>query len=61
MLRAAIAFFVIGLVAMILGAYNVAGLSLDVGRTLLYVFVVLAIISFVASLIMGRRSGSIMR
>jgi uncharacterized membrane protein YtjA (UPF0391 family) len=54
MLRAAIIFFIVGLLAMVLGAYNVAGLSLEVGRLLLGVFVVLAIISLVAGLITGR-------
>ena len=54
MVRAAIGFFVLGLIAILLGANNVAGLSMEVGRTLLYVFVVLAIISFVASMFSGR-------
>ncbi len=54
MLRAAIAFFIIGLVAMLLGATGVGGLSVDIGRTILIVFLVLAAISFVASLVTGR-------
>lgn len=54
MLRAAIAFFIIGILAIVLGANNVAGLSVEVGRTLLIVFVVLSIISFLASLAGGR-------
>jgi uncharacterized membrane protein YtjA (UPF0391 family) len=57
MLRAAITFFIIGLVAMLLGLGNVAGVSLEVGKTLLFVFLVLAVISFVISLVSGRRSG----
>ncbi len=57
MLRAAIIFFVIGLIAMALGMGNVAGISLEVGKTLLYVFLALAVISFLISLIGGRRSG----
>lgn len=54
MLQAAIAFFVLALVAMILGAGNIAGISMEIGRTLLWVFLVLAVISFVASLLTGR-------
>lgn len=54
MLQAAIAFFVLALVAMILGAGNIAGVSMDIGRTLLWVFLVLAVISFIASLLTGR-------
>jgi uncharacterized membrane protein YtjA (UPF0391 family) len=53
MLRAAITFFIIGLVAMIFGAYGIAGLSVEVGKVLLMVFVVLAILSFVVGLIRG--------
>ncbi|MES2856191.1 MAG: DUF1328 family protein [Bdellovibrionota bacterium] len=56
MLQAAIAFFVIALVAMFLGAGNVAGISMEMGRILLVVFLVLAAISFVASLLGGRRT-----
>jgi uncharacterized membrane protein YtjA (UPF0391 family) len=56
MLRAAIAFFVLALVAMVLGASGFAGMSMDIGRTLLFVFLVLAAISFVASLVSGRKT-----
>jgi len=54
MLNAAIAFFVIALVAFLLGAIGFAGLSMDIGRTLLFVFLVLAAISFAVSLVRGR-------
>jgi uncharacterized membrane protein YtjA (UPF0391 family) len=54
MLQAAIAFFVLALVAMILGAGNIAGVSMEIGRTLLWVFLVLAVVSFIASLLTGR-------
>jgi len=54
MLRAAIAFFVIGLVAMALGAGGFAGMSVEIGRLLLGVFLVLAVISFVIGLVSGR-------
>ncbi len=54
MVRAAIAFFILALVAFALGATGVAGLSMELGRTLLMVFLVFAVISFVASLVTGR-------
>lgn len=54
MLRAAIAFFIIGLVAMIFGATGFAGVSMEIGRLLLFVFLFLALVSFVVSLIAGR-------
>jgi uncharacterized membrane protein YtjA (UPF0391 family) len=60
MLRAAIAFFVLALVAILLGASGIAGMSMDIGKTLLFVFLVLAVISFVASLVTGRRGGNIL-
>ena len=54
MLRAAIAFFVLALVAFILGASGIAGMSMEIGKLLLTVFLVLAVISFVIDLV-GRR------
>ena len=53
MLRAAITFFVLGLVAMLFGAYGIAGVSIELGKVLLMVFIVLAILSFVVGLIRG--------
>lgn len=55
MLRAAIAFFVLALIAILLGANGVAGLSLEVGKILLFVFLFLAIISFVLSIVTGKK------
>ncbi len=56
MLRAAIAFFIMGLVAILLGSNGIGGLSLDLGRTLLFVFLILSVISFVASMVTGRKA-----
>lgn len=55
MLRAAIAFFVLGLVAILLGANGIGGLSVDIGKTLLFIFLILAVISFIASLVVGKK------
>lgn len=54
MLNAAITFFVIALVAFVLGATGFAGVSMEIGKTLLFVFLVLAVISFAINLIRGR-------
>lgn len=54
MVRAAIGFFVLAIVAILLGASGVAGVSMDIGKTLLVVFLILAVLSFVGSLITGR-------
>ncbi|OFZ17700.1 MAG: DUF1328 domain-containing protein [Bdellovibrionales bacterium RBG_16_40_8] len=54
MMRAAIAFFVLALVAFIFGATGIAGLSMEIAKILLVVFVVLALISFAVALVTGR-------
>lgn len=54
MLRAAIIFFILAIVAFVLGANGIAGLSMEIGRMLLIVFLVLAVISFFINM-MGRR------
>jgi uncharacterized membrane protein YtjA (UPF0391 family) len=47
----AIVFFIIALVAYVLGARGVAGMSAGIGRTLLFVFLVLAILFVVVGLV----------
>lgn len=59
MLRAAIGFFIIALLAYALGGSGLAGLSMDLGKTLLVVFLFLAVISFIASLITGKKTNNI--
>lgn len=54
MLRAALLFFVLALVAIIFGATGIAGVSVDIGKTLLFVFLILAAISFLAGIMRGR-------
>jgi uncharacterized membrane protein YtjA (UPF0391 family) len=54
MLRAAIAFFVLALISILLGANNLAGVSMEVGKVLLFIFLALAVISFVVSLLTGK-------
>lgn len=56
MVRAAIAFFIIGIFAYVLGANNVAGMSVEVGKILLIVFVSLAVLGYVTSLVTGRKN-----
>ncbi|GAA0245980.1 DUF1328 domain-containing protein [Halobacterium noricense] len=46
-LELAIAFFVLAIIAGVMGAGGVAGLSMDIAKWLVIVFLVLAIISFV--------------
>ena len=48
-----IIFFIIALVAYVLGARGVAGMSAGIGRTLLFVFLVLAVIMVIVGLFQG--------
>ena len=56
MVRAAIAFFALALISLLFGLTGMAGVSMDIARTLLYFFVILAVVSFVASMVSGRRT-----
>ena len=47
----AIVFFIIALVAYVLGARGMAGMSAGIGRTLLFVFLVLAVIMIIARVV----------
>jgi uncharacterized membrane protein YtjA (UPF0391 family) len=49
----AIVFFIIALCAYVLGARGLAGMSAEVGRTLLFVFLVLAILFMIVGLVRG--------
>ena len=55
MLRTSIGFFVLALVSIFLGANGIAGLSMEMGQLLLFVFLIFAVLSFVASIFTGRR------
>ncbi len=58
MLRAALLFFVLGLVAILMGARNIGGLTLEVGQTLLGLFLIFAVISLIAGLISSQKASS---
>ena len=49
----AIVFFIVAMVAWALGAGGIAGMSAGIGRTLLFVFLILAIIFIVLNFTMG--------
>ena len=51
MLRAPITFLILGLLCILPGAYNVAGLAPELGRRVLYGFATLALVTFVYLLI----------
>ncbi len=56
MIRAALGFFVLALIAFVLGASGFAGMSMEIGRILLVVFLVMAALSFLVSMVTGRGS-----
>lgn len=51
LLTLAIVFFVIAILAYVLGAQGVAGMSAGIGRTLLFVFLVLAVLFVIIGLV----------
>ncbi len=56
MLRASIAFFILGIIALALGAGNIAGVSIEIGKTILFIFTLFAVLGLVVSLVTGRSS-----
>lgn len=54
MFGASVVFFVIGLLAILFSALGLAGMSLDIGRTLLVTFFALAVVSFLAGVVGGK-------
>ena len=53
LLTIAIVFFIIAILAYVLGAKGVAGMSAGIGRTLLFVFLILAVLFVVVGLVRG--------
>lgn len=51
LLGLAILFFIIAIIAYVLGARGVAGMSAGIGRTLLFVFLVLAVLFVIIGLV----------
>ncbi len=60
MFRAALVFFALAILAYILGATGVAGVSMEIGRILLVVFLVLAALGAAVGLISGGRRNDIL-
>jgi uncharacterized membrane protein YtjA (UPF0391 family) len=56
MLKLALSFLALGLISILLGANEVGGVSMETGRTLLFIFLALALITFVGGLVAGNRS-----
>jgi len=59
MLRWALIFLVLALVAGLLGFTGVAGQSMYIAKILFFVFLVIFVVSLLYSLLTGRRSGAL--
>ena len=55
MLQAAIMFFVLAIISAVLGLNGIAGLSMEIARILIGVFIILAIISGVVHIFRGNK------
>ncbi len=55
MIRAVITFLIIALIAYMIGAYGVSGITPEVGEILLLVFLGLSIVVFIIGLFRGRK------
>ena len=56
MLRASISFFMIAILAIILGANNLAGLSMEIGKMILGIFLILSLVSFLFTVNTSRKN-----
>jgi uncharacterized membrane protein YtjA (UPF0391 family) len=56
MIRAAISFFILAIIAYVFGANGIAGLSIEIGKLLLIVFLGLAVVSFIVGMVSGRKT-----
>jgi uncharacterized membrane protein YtjA (UPF0391 family) len=57
MLRWAVIFLVIGLIAGLLGFTGVAGASIAIAKTLFFIFMVIFVVLLIAGLTLARRVG----
>ena len=55
MARAALAFFIIGLNVLLMSANGIGGLTMDIGKTLFFIFMIFALITFICSIVMGKK------
>ena len=60
MIRAALAFFILALLAFIFGASGIAGVSMEIGKFLVIVFLVLAVVSYIVGLVRGNGRSQIL-
>lgn len=56
MFRAALGFFILALVSVVVGVSLPSDVSLDIGRALMIVFLILAVISFVAGIMIETKN-----
>jgi len=55
MLKLVITFLILAIIAGVLGFSTIAGMSMDIAKILFFIFIVLFIISLIASIFRGKR------
>lgn len=55
MLQAAFLFFVLAIISYVFGANAIAGVSMDIGRAFLFIFLLLSVVSFIGGMMSGKR------
>lgn len=55
MLRWALIFLIVGLIAGVLGFTSIAGASIAIAKTLFYIFILIFLVLLIAGVITGRR------
>ena len=57
MLRWAIIFFIVAIVAAIFGFGNIAGAATDIAKILFFLFLILFVVSLILNLVRGKKTG----
>ena len=55
MTRTAVVFFILALLSILFGSYGVAGITIELGKILLMIFLSLSLLSFIGSLMTGKK------
>ncbi|MDO9183419.1 MAG: hypothetical protein Q7U04_13475 [Bacteriovorax sp.] len=55
MIRVAIALFTLAVLTVLIGAYGIAGMSVELGKSLSMLFLILAVLSYIGSVITNNK------
>lgn len=57
MLRWAVIFFIVAIVAAVFGFGNIAGAATDIAKVLFFLFLILFVVSLILNLVRGKKTG----